>query len=84
MGPVAMQDQGVYFGQMKKGMKHGKGKQLFLDGSLYEGYWKHDMANGIGRLIQTNGDVYDGDWMDDKAHGNIFFLNIRIWQVYSP
>lgn len=77
MGPIAIGDQGVYFGQMKYGMKYGKGKHLFADGSLYEGYWKYDMANGIGRLIHENGDVYDGEWMDDKAHG-IFLNNLII------
>src|SRR6056300_1660644 len=52
-----------------EGRKHGKGVQIWVDGSLYEGYWKNDKANGRGRLIHADGDVYNGEWKDDKAHG---------------
>jgi len=69
IGPVELEGQGVYFGQFKYGYKHGKGKQMFLNGSIYEGTWKNDMANGYGRLIHESGDVYIGKWQNDRAHG---------------
>ena len=47
-------------------MKHGRGYQIWSDGSIYEGYWKNDKANGRGRLIHADGDIYDGYWKDDK------------------
>jgi hypothetical protein len=50
--------------------RHGKGYQIWSDGSIYEGYWKQDKANGRGRLIHADGDIYDGFWQDDKAHGH--------------
>ena len=50
-------------------MRHGRGYQIWSDGSVYEGYWKADKANGRGRLIHADGDIYDGYWKDDKAHG---------------
>jgi hypothetical protein len=43
-------------------MRHGKGKQLWKDGSVYEGYWKNNMAHGKGRLIHSDADVYEGEW----------------------
>lgn len=49
--------------------RHGRGYQIWSDGSIYEGYWKSDKANGRGRLIHADGDIYDGYWKDDKAHG---------------
>jgi hypothetical protein len=49
--------------------RHGRGVQVWHDGSMYEGQWKNDKANGKGRLIHADGDVYEGDWLDDKAHG---------------
>jgi len=37
-------------------MRHGRGKQLWKDGSIYEGYWKNNMAHGKGRLIHSDAD----------------------------
>ena len=50
-------------------MRHGKGTQVWHDGSIYQGQWRNDKANGKGRLIHADGDVYEGEWLDDKAHG---------------
>ena len=69
IGPLVLEGQGVYYGQFKYGFRHGKGKQLFLNGSLYEGTWRNDMAHGCGRLIHNNGDAYEGEWVEDRAHG---------------
>lgn len=33
--------------------RHGKGIQVWPDGSVYEGYWRHDKAYGKGRLIHV-------------------------------
>jgi len=64
-------DNAQYEGQWNKntGERHGRGYQVWSDGSVYEGYWKDDKANGKGRLIHADGDIYDGYWKDDKAHG---------------
>jgi hypothetical protein len=64
-----MDDGSMYVGQVKEGMRWGKGKQVWRDGSVYEGYYRDDKANGHGRLIHSNGDVYEGDWVNDKAQG---------------
>jgi hypothetical protein len=32
-------DGTIYIGQWKNGMKWGKGKQIWPDGSVYEGFW---------------------------------------------
>ncbi|CAG9315185.1 unnamed protein product [Blepharisma stoltei] len=70
-GPVQLENGAVYIGDWnEKFERHGKGVQIWNDGSKYEGYWKNDRANGKGRLIHGDGDVYEGEWMDDKAHGH--------------
>jgi len=69
LGPYELENNAVYYGQWKDGLKHGKGKQIWNDGSAYEGYWARGMANGQGRLIHVDGDVYQGEWCDDRAHG---------------
>lgn len=37
LGPYQIENDIVYIGQWKNGVRHGKGKQLWKDGSLYEG-----------------------------------------------
>lgn len=67
---IVLDNGAEYEGEWNEdGERHGRGMQLWVDGSLYEGYWKYDKAHGRGRLIHADGDVYIGDWKDDKAHG---------------
>lgn len=68
---VKFPDGSVFDGEWNKAndSRHGRGLQVWADGSIYEGYWKNDQANGRGRLIHADGDVYDGYWKDDKANG---------------
>ena len=68
--PMFLENGAVYIGEWSENNeRHGRGIQLWNDGSKYEGYWKNDKANGTGRLIHGDGDVYEGDWKDDRAHG---------------
>lgn len=39
-GPVEI-DTGIYYiGQFKNKKRHGRGRQIYQDGSQYEGFWK--------------------------------------------
>lgn len=69
-GAVELENGAIYIGEWsERGERHGKGVQIWNDGSKYEGYWRGDKANGKGRLIHADGDMYEGDWVDDKAQG---------------
>ncbi|CAD8170457.1 unnamed protein product [Paramecium octaurelia] len=73
LGPYEYNDQTVYYGQYKNGLKHGYGTQIWIDGSIYEGQWQKNSAQGIGRLIHCGGDVYIGEWQNDKANGYVIY-----------
>lgn len=50
-------------------IKHGKGMQIWPDGSIYEGWFKNNHAHGVGRFINTMGIIYEGDWIEDRIEG---------------
>lgn len=49
-------------------MKHGEGKQYFLDG-IYFGQWRYGKRSGPGIMEYDDGSVYLGNWKDDLYHG---------------
>ncbi len=75
---VEYENSAIYYGEWEKtgNKRHGRGIQVWTDGSRYEGYWKEDKANVKGKLIHSDGDVYEGDWLDDKAHGYGVYTHI--------
>ena len=76
-GPYELDNGAIYVGEWTKdGLRHGKGLQIWKDGSKYEGYWRNDMANGKGRLIHSDGDVYEGEWQNDKDHGRGYYIHM--------
>ena len=75
---VEYENKAIYYGEWNKGTnkKHGRGIQVWNDGSKYEGYWKDDKANVYGKLYHADGDIYEGEWLDDKAHGHGTYTHI--------
>ena len=63
-------ENAIYIGEWSSDeLRHGKGKQIWSDGSIYEGYWKHDKACGCGRMFYANGELYEGEWKEGMRHG---------------
>ena len=78
VGPVEYTTtKAVYRGQMKGGLRHGAGVQVWKDGSRYEGEWRGDKANGYGRLMHMDGDVYEGQWKNDTANGKGKYYHVQ-------
>ena len=61
---VEYENRAIYYGEWEKNgtKRHGRGIQVWTDGSRYEGYWKQDKANVRGKLTHSDGDVYEGEW----------------------
>ena len=59
---VEYENQAVYYGEWSQETKqrHGRGIQVWIDGSRYEGYWMKDKANKRGKLTHSDGDIYEG------------------------
>jgi len=58
-----------YVGDLKDGLKHGKGIYKYVSGDVYEGDFKDDLSHGKGIYKWASGNVYEGDYKDDKKNG---------------
>lgn len=70
LGPYFyFKEKSTYFGQYRKGSRHGIGECVWRDGSIYHGEWNQDKMSGYGRLITCDGDVYVGDFFNGLREG---------------
>ena len=60
-----------YSGQLhcETGVRHGRGMQVYEDGSVYDGFWFNDEEHGFGKLAHPNGCIYFGQWADGDKEG---------------
>ena len=68
----------IYYGEWdpNTNKRHGRGIQIWPEGSRYEGLWQNDKANIKGKLEHNDGDYYEGEWKDDKAEGYGVYYHI--------
>lgn len=59
----------VYYGPVKNGMRHGKGKLVFHEGSVYEGDFVNGRYHGQGKITFPNGTVYEGGFANGEYDG---------------
>lgn len=60
---------GVYRGECRVGVPHGKGVVEFSCGDRLEGHFVRGVIQGEGRLTTVSGNIYKGHWKDGKRHG---------------
>ena len=58
-----------YIGEVKYGLRHGKGRMTYAGGSTYDGEWKNGKYHGKGRMTFPDGSTYEGEWEADEFHG---------------
>jgi hypothetical protein len=68
--PSSYADGGRYDGELKEGLRCGRGMHKLPNGGFYDGQWENDQKNGQGSFVNANGNRYDGEWKDDKKHGH--------------
>ena len=69
--PLILEKNIIYYGEwdMNFYTKHGRGIQIWPDGSYYKGYWENNKAEGKGEFKHSSGNVYIGYWHNNKRHG---------------
>lgn len=66
---VRYYNNGIYTGELLRGVAQGYGKMVWDDGDVYEGEWMYNKRHGIGTLVFASGDVYTGEWVEGKKQG---------------
>ena len=69
--PLMQENRIFYYGEWDLSFftKHGRGIQIWPDGSYYKGYWENNKAEGKGEFVHSSGDVYIGYWHRNKREG---------------
>jgi hypothetical protein len=65
----------VYEGDFVNGVKVGKGKFVYKDGSYYEGEVNHNAPHGYGFLVCPDGRGYVGQWKKGEMKGKGASIN---------
>lgn len=74
-----------YKGQMRKGLREGKGTFYYVDGGYYEGEWRQNKMHGKGRLYYPNSRLtYEGSWHMDCFHGQGTLYNYEPLVLEGP
>ena len=65
---TSCENKTIYYGEWdtKNNKRHGRGIQVWPDGSKYIGYWQNNQAWGKGKLIHPDGDgdLYPCGWVE--------------------
>lgn len=69
VGRVQTHDGGIYNGELKNGVPHGKGKTVWANGNKYDGEYVDGFRQGYGIYTFSDGARYEGNWQKDHQHG---------------
>ena len=62
-------DGGRYFGPLRNGKLHGKGRMEWGNGARYEGRFANGLLQGKGTMHFANGQVYEGEFANGMMSG---------------
>ena len=69
-GTLKCVQTGMYEGMWKYGLRHRKGRQIYLNKDVYDGKWCKNLRCGYGTYKHANGDLYKGTWVNDMKNGH--------------
>ena len=58
-----------YEGELKNGMRHGKGAIILHNGDVYRGEFFKNKMHGRGVYVHENGNMYEGQFRNGKKEG---------------
>ena len=75
--PLKLENNIIYIGEWDINFftRHGRGIQIWPDGSYYKGYWENNKAEGEGEFIHSSGDSYKGEWHKNKREGRGVYIS---------
>ena len=59
----------IYEGEMKDGLREGRGRLVYKNGAVYEGEFRNDMCHGRGVYRSPKGLKYEGDFVNGEREG---------------
>ena len=85
---VTYENGDKYIGEIKNGLKNGKGTMYYNNKDKYEGEWKNDKMEGTGTYtFHIDGSEYKGELKNDKMEGKGKFTfkngNIYVGECYN-
>jgi hypothetical protein len=69
IGIGIVEKKGIYEGEWKDNLRHGKGKYTWANGDVYEGDFLEGKRSGYGRYLFVSGEKYEGEWKNDLREG---------------
>ncbi|KAJ8522110.1 hypothetical protein ONZ45_g1290 [Pleurotus djamor] len=81
-GFLTSQDENYYYvGQVKGGLRHGRGTVTYADGSTYTGDWWKDMRHGEGKLSDADGNVEsNGVFIENIYRSDGIVLKVSVYR----
>ena len=70
---ITYENEEIYDGEWKDGLKEGKGTLTSPDGGKYEGEWKNDKMEGQGTYTWPNGNKYEGGGRMEKSMERVLY-----------
>lgn len=64
-----------YEGDLKNGMRNGKGIYIYASGASYNGEWLNNESDGIGTYTGKDGSKIIGNWIQGKPEGKAIFID---------
>lgn len=58
-----------YAGDLREGVRHGKGILKLRNGGEYDGQWVNGRMHGYGVYIWPDAQIYKGEWITGLRHG---------------
>ncbi|KNC55603.1 morn repeat protein [Thecamonas trahens ATCC 50062] len=70
VGTVMIRYKGVYSGELRDGVPHGRGSFTTTNGDVFEGEWINGKKHGSFVCKYVSGEVFEGEFKDGRRSGH--------------